>query len=83
MLRTRVLLKLLLATVALLALVCLVVVPAPFKSLFFDTHLPSQYYKLAANGRGIGRYTVYTGAGTLQKHNLLVWLGRPPNCTAS
>lgn len=75
MLRTRVLLKLLLATVALLALVCLVVVPAPLKPLFFDPHLPSQYYKLAANGREIGRYTVYTGAGSLQKQNLLVWFG--------
>lgn len=73
MLSTRVLIKLVFTTVVLLALVSLVIVPAPLKPLFFDTYLPSQYYKLAANAREVGRYTVYTGANKLQSPNLLVW----------
>lgn len=73
MLSARVLIKLVFATVVILALVSLVVVPAPLKPLFFDTHLPSQYYKLAANAREFGHYTLYAGAGKLPKRNLLVW----------
>lgn len=56
-----------------LALVSLVLVPAPFKPLLFDTYIPPQYYKLAANAKEYDYYTVYTGASKFYKRNLLVW----------
>lgn len=63
--------------VVVLALVSLVLVPAPFKPLLFDAHVPPQHYKLAANAGESGYYTVYTGAAaaTRQNRNLLVWFG--------
>lgn len=56
-----------------LVLVSLVLMPAPFKPLLFDTYIPPQYYKLAANAEEYGYYTVYTGASKFYKRNLLVW----------
>lgn len=65
--------KLVFTLAVILALVSLVLVPAPFKPLLFDTYIPSQYYKLAANAKEYSYYTVYTGANELHKRNLLVW----------
>lgn len=65
--------KLVFTLTVMLALVLLVLIPAPLKPLLFDTYLPPQYYKLAANGKEYSYYTVYTGASKLNKRNLLVW----------
>lgn len=65
--------KLVFTLTVILALVSLVLVPAPFKPLLFDTYMPPQYYKLATNATEYDYYTVYTGANESHKRNLLVW----------
>ena len=64
--------KLVFTLTVMLTLVLLVLIPAPLKPLLFDTYLPPQYYKLAANGKEYSYYTV-PGASKLNKRNLLVW----------
>lgn len=68
-----VLFRLVFTLAVILALVSLVLIPAPFKPLLFDTYIPPQYYMLAANAKEYDYYTVYTGANELYKRDLLVW----------
>lgn len=65
--------RLVFTLVLLLALVSIVLIPAPLKPLLFDTYIPPQHYKLAENAKEYGYYTVYKGANELHKRNLLVW----------